>query len=233
MTLHFHNAAVEPLWRGLNLDVQPGEFLAVLGTNGVGKSTLLHVALGIRSLTQGTCTVDGRVGYIPQQRMFDPDLPIRARDLVGLSVASGISKNRRPRASVVNAALEEVGALGLADRRVGELSGGQQQIIRQAQALANDPELLLCDEPTLSLDMRAQKNTVELLDRRRKEKGTSVVFVTHNINPILNVTDRVLYLTPHAHTIGTVADVMNSETLSELYRTDVRVLNVEGKLVVV
>lgn len=233
MVLSFHHASVEPLWRDLSVEVAPGEFLAVLGTNGVGKSTLLNVALGMRRLTSGSVDVTKRVGFIPQQRMFDPDVPIRARDLVGLSVSSGIFKNRRPRAATITAALEEVGAAGLADRRLGELSGGQQQLIRQAQALAQNPELLLCDEPLLSLDLRAQKNTVGVLDRRRREHGTAVVFVTHGINPILDVADRVLYLTPHGHTIGSVAEVMNSETLSELYRTDVKVINVDGKLVVV
>ena len=233
MVLALRNAAVEPLWRDLDLEVEPGEFLAILGPNGVGKSTLLNAALGTRKLSRGNLTVTDKLGYIPQQRMFDPSIPLRARDLVGLALAAGVIKNRRPKKAQIDAALEEVGATGLAKRRVGELSGGQQQLIRQAQAMAQDPELLLCDEPLLSLDLRAQKQTVELLDRRRREHNTAIVFVTHGINPILNVTDRVLYLAPHGHTIGTVKEVMNSETLSRLYRTDVQVLNVDGKLVVV
>lgn len=233
MSLTFHNAAVEPLWSGLNLEVAPGEFLAVLGSNGVGKSTLLGAALGTRRLTQGTVTADGPVGYIPQQRMFDTTVPLRVKDLVGLAVAHGIIRHRRPTKAQVDHALAEVGATGLANRRVGELSGGQQQLVRQAQALANDPKVLLCDEPLLSMDLRAQKRTVELLDTRRREHNTSVVFVTHGINPILDVTDRVLYITPHGHVIGPVDEVMTSETLSQLYRTDVKVVTIDGKLVVV
>lgn len=231
--LAFRDAAVDPLWHGLDLTVEPGEFLAVLGSNGVGKSTLLNVALGTRKLTHGSVSVDGPVGFIPQQRMFDPQTPLRAKDLVGLALAHGVVKNRRPRPQHVAAALEQVGATGLADLRVGELSGGQQQLIRQAQALANNPNLLLCDEPLLSMDLRAQQRTVALLDQRRREHNTAVVFVTHGINPILEVTDRVLYITPHGHQIGTVNEIMTTETLSELYRTDVRVLNVDGKMVVV
>ncbi len=233
MVLTLTNAAVDPLWHDLNLHVEAGEFIAILGSNGVGKSTLLNAIMGTRKLTAGSATVNGTIGYIPQQRMFDPTLPIRAKDLVGLGVSHGVVKNRRPSPGKVEASLEAVGATHLAKRRLGELSGGQQQSIRQAQALASDPSLLLCDEPLLSLDLRAQKRTVELLDRRRTEHGTAILFVTHSINPILQVTDRVLYLTPHGHTLGTVSDVMNSERLSELYRTDVKVVEVDGKLVVV
>ena len=195
MRLAFHNAAIEPLWRDLNLEVAPGEFLAILGSNGVGKSTLFQTVLGQRALTRGTVEVEGKIGYIPQQRMFPANLPIRARDLVGLSTAHGVFRNRRPRREQIDAALAEVGAAGLADRRVGEMSGGQQQLIRQAQALAGDPEILLCDEPLLSMDLRAQRATVELLERQRRERNAAVLFITHNINPILEVTDRVLYIT--------------------------------------
>lgn len=232
MRLAFHNAAIEPLWRDLNLEVAPGEFLAILGSNGVGKSTLFQTVLGQRALTRGTVCVEGKIGYIPQQRMFPANLPIRARDLVGLSTAHGVFRNRRPRREQIDAALAEVGAAGLADRRVGEMSGGQQQLIRQAQALAGDPEILLCDEPLLSMDLRAQRATVELLERQRRERNATVLFITHNINPILEVTDRVLYITPHGHRQGTVAEVMNTETLSELYQTEVKVIEVDGKVIV-
>ncbi|CAQ05623.1 metal ABC transporter ATP-binding protein [Corynebacterium urealyticum] len=232
MRLAFHNAAIEPLWRDLNLEVAPGEFLAILGSNGVGKSTLFQTVLGQRTLTRGSVEVEGTIGYIPQQRMFPANLPIRARDLVGLSTAHGVFRNRRPRREQIDAALAEVGAAGLADRRVGKMSGGQQQLIRQAQALAGDPEILLCDEPLLSMDLRAQRATVELLERQRRKKNAAVLFITHNINPILEVTDRVLYITPHGHRQGTVAEVMNTETLSELYQTEVKVIEVDGKLIV-
>jgi zinc/manganese transport system ATP-binding protein len=92
---------------------------------------------------------------------------------------------------------------------------------------------LLCDEPLLSLDLRAQRDTVDLLDRRRRERDTAVVFVTHSINPVLDVTDRVLYLGPDGHVTGTVGEVMTTEVLSDLYGTRVEVATVNGKLVVV
>ncbi|MEL4153897.1 metal ABC transporter ATP-binding protein [Corynebacterium bovis] len=192
--LSLRDAAVAPLWEHLDLDVAPGEWVTVLGPNGAGKTTLLHVVLGTRRLTAGTVTTRGRVGYIPQQRMMGADIPLCARDLVGLSAGHGVLHRRRPAPGTVDAALAAVGALGYADRRVGVLSGGQQQLVRQAQALVDDPDLLLCDEPLLSLDVRAQAETVARLDRRRREHGTAVVCVTHGVEPVRAVTDRVVRL---------------------------------------
>ncbi|MGP9724923.1 metal ABC transporter ATP-binding protein [Corynebacterium sp. AOP40-9SA-29] len=231
--LTFTGASVDPLWHDLDLTVEPGEFLTVLGPNGVGKSTLLNAVLGTRALTSGSIDAPERVGFIPQQRMFDADLPIRVRDLVGLSIEHGMLSRRRPRRATIDAALAEVGASGLADRRVGTLSGGQQQLVRQAQAMATDPQLLLCDEPLLSLDLSAQRAAVELLDQRRREHDTAVVFVTHSINPVLGVTDRILYLGPDGHVTGAVDEVMTGPVLSRLYGTPVDVAEVNGRMVVV
>ena len=233
MLLSFNNAAVEPLWSQMNLAVDRGEFIAVLGPNGVGKSTLLGTILGTRQLTAGSVDVNCRVGFIPQQRMFPQDLPLRARDLVSLSLAHGAVRHRRVGRGRVDELLAEVGATGIANRRVGQLSGGQQQLIRQAQALANDPEVILADEPLLSLDPARQQATVAKLDAWRRERGTSIIFVTHGINPVLGVVDKVLYIAPNGHTFGAVEDVMRSEVLSELYGSDVTVINVDGRLIVV
>lgn len=224
MILQIRGAAVAPLWSDLDLTLERGEFLAVLGPNGVGKSTLLGTILGMRELTAGSVEVDGRVGLIPQQRMFPRDLPMRGRDLVSLA----ISHRRRVGEAVVDKQLDAVGALGFANERVGLLSGGQQQLIRQAQAFAQNPELVLADEPLLSLDPARQRDTV----RRLHEHPAAVVCVTHSINPLLGVVDRVLYIGPEGHVVGTVGEVMRSEVLSELYGTRVDVVEVDGKMVV-
>lgn len=230
------------LWSDLDLAVEPGEFVAVLGPNGSGKSSLLKVVLGLLPLSQGQVAVMGepvrrgnpRVGYVPQHRGFGGDIPLRGRDFVQLGIDGnrwGPPSRRRQRKAVAHL-LEEVGAERLADMPVGLLSGGEQQRLRIAQALATDPEVLLCDEPLLSLDLGHQRKVVELLDRRRREHGTAVVFVTHEINPILSVTDKVLYILDGAFRLGRPVEVMSSEVLTELYRSPVEVIR-RGDTIVV
>jgi zinc/manganese transport system ATP-binding protein len=233
------------LWQGLDLDVAPGEFVAVLGPNGSGKTTLLRVLLGLQPLHAGEVLVDGRparrgsgaIGYIPQLRALPEDLTLRARDLVGLGLDGhrrGLGwRGRADRHRRVAAALESVGATHYADAPVGRLSGGEQQRLRVAQALIGDPAVLLCDEPLLSLDLAHQRIVTRLIDQRRRTANTPVLFVTHEINPVLPLVDRVLYLVNGRFRIGTPEEVMTSDALSELYRTDVDVLRVRGRLVVV
>ncbi len=232
------------LWSNLSLDIEHGEFLAVLGPNGAGKSTLLRVLLGLQRPSAGSVEVlghqprrgDSAVGYIPQQRAFDPSLPLRGRDLVRLGLDGhrfGLpSSGRRTQARVMGA-LESVGATGYADAPVGLLSGGEQQRLRVAQALVGEPRLLLCDEPLLSLDLRHQQEVVALIAERRGRAGNAVVFVTHEINPILAHVDRVLVLVGGLWAIGTPDEVMTTETMSRLYRAPVDVLRVRGRVVVV
>jgi zinc/manganese transport system ATP-binding protein len=113
------------------------------------------------------------------------------------------------------------------------LSGGERQRVRIGQALATDPRILLCDEPLLSLDLNHQRAITELVDARRRSHGTGVVFVTHEINPVLGMADRVLYLARGGHRIGTPDEVLSSQSLSQLYGTQVDVVRVRGRVVVV
>lgn len=232
------------LWGGLSLDVAAGEFLAVLGPNGSGKTSLLKVLLGLQRLSAGEVTVCGRtprrgsnaVGYVPQQRSFDRELPLRGRDLVRLGLDGhryGLRRPSRARVERVDEVLAAVGATAYADAPVGLLSGGEQQRLRIAQALLGHPRLLLCDEPLLSLDLAHQQGVSALIDEGRLAGNTSVVFVTHEVNPVLPMVDRVLYLVGGRWAVGTPDEVMTGERLSELYGTQVDVLRVRGRIVVV
>jgi len=224
------------LFEDLDLRIEPGEFLAVLGPNGAGKTTFLRVLLGRTPVSSGRVAVDARIGYIPQQQAFDRELPIRGRDLVRLGVDGhrpGMLFTPRHIRARVDDAIRAVDAATFANSPIGLCSGGEQQRIRIAQALVTDPQLLLCDEPLLSLDLSQQGAVSELIDRRRREHNTAVVFVTHEINPILPYVDRVLYLVDGKWAVGAPSEVLTGPRLSELYHTTVDVLEVRGRLVVV
>jgi zinc/manganese transport system ATP-binding protein len=234
------------LWHDLDLDVVPGEVIAILGPNGSGKTTLLHVLLGLLPLAAGEVRISGRrplrgssrVGHVPQQKPLDASVPLRGRDFVGLGLDGHrfgpvLGARRRERRERIADALHQVGADAWSDAPVGRLSGGEQQRLRVAQALVGDPDLLLCDEPLLSLDLAHQRAVVDLIDRRRREHNTAVLFVTHELNPVLPAVDRILYLVDGRFRIGTPDEVMTSETLSELYRTPVDVVRVRGRILVV
>ncbi|WP_055495659.1 metal ABC transporter ATP-binding protein [Streptomyces sp. TP-A0356] len=232
------------VWHGLDLDVRPGEFLAVLGPNGSGKTSLVRALLGRQPLSAGTLTVLGRspreaarhIGYVPQQATLSATAMLRARDLVRFGI-DGHRFGPRPRSGAVrrrvDEILEAVGASAYADVPLGLLSGGERQRVRIGQALATDPRILLCDEPLLSLDLNHQRAVTELIDARRHSHGTAVVFVTHEINPVLDLVDRVLYLAPGGHRVGTPEEVLTSASLSQLYGTQVDVVRVHGRVVVV
>ena len=237
-TLRFGHHLV---WENLDLDVAPGECLAILGPNGAGKSTLLKVLLGLLPLSAGTVTIDGRapghgsaqVGYVAQQRVFDPDLPIRGRDLVQFGVDGHRPGLPWRHSHQVDAAIAAVGAASYADAPVGLLSGGQQQRLRIAQALAGGPRLLLCDEPLLSLDPASQQAVVALLNQYHREHGTTVVFVTHEITPVVGLVDRVLYVARGRWAAGSPDTVMTTEVLSALYGSHIDVIKVHDRIVVV
>lgn len=233
------------LWSGLDLTVAPGEFLAVLGPNGSGKTSLLKVLLGLQPLSAGRASIVGKpvrsgndqVGYIPQQKTLDTGTTLRGTDLVGFGLDGhywGMGmRGRKSRRSLVEAALNAVGATHYANAPVGVLSGGEQQRLRVAQALVGDPAVLLCDEPLLSLDLANQQMVAQLIDNRRHTSDTAVLFVTHEINPILPMVDRVLYIVNGRFIVGTPDEVLTSEVLSDLYRTQVDVLRVRDRVVVV
>ncbi|HEY0119636.1 MAG TPA: metal ABC transporter ATP-binding protein [Cellulomonas sp.] len=233
------------VWSGVDLAVEAGEFVTVLGPNGSGKTSLLRAVLGQVALTRGRIAVLGHpprrgsrsVGYVPQQRIVDPATPVRARDLVRLGVDGdrwGLSlASRAGLRTQVDQLLAAVGATEYADVPVGMLSGGEQQRVRIAQALASGPAVLLCDEPLLSLDIRRQQEVTALIDATRRTTGTAVLFVTHEVNPVLPYTDRVLYLAPAGHAIGAPDEVLTSARLTALYGTPIDVVRAQGRVLIV
>jgi zinc/manganese transport system ATP-binding protein len=230
------------IWRDLRLEIGAREFLTVIGPNGAGKTSLLKVLLGLLPAS-GEIDVLGRppgkgnprIGYVPQQKAIDPDLPLRGRDLVRMGLdgarwGPGLGSNRVERR--VAAALSSVGAAAYADAPVGRLSGGEQQRLRIAQALIGDPTLLLLDEPLLSLDLHNQREICALLAGWQRERGGAVIFVTHDVNPVLSMTDRVMAVVAGRWAAGRPDEILTTKTMSELYGSPIEVVRLRGRVVV-
>jgi zinc/manganese transport system ATP-binding protein len=226
------------VWSGATFAIEPGSFTAVVGPNGAGKTTLLRLLLGLAAASAGRVTVLGEaprrgrpdVGYVPQRRTLDAGTPVRGRDLVGLGVDGHRWGFRLPLRShvaedtAVDRVIAEVEANAFATRPVGRLSGGEQQRLLLAQALAGNPRLLLLDEPLASLDVRNQVAIAHVVNDVVRETGVAALMVTHDINPILGVIDQVVYIAHGRVLAGSPQDVVNTQTLSAIYGGQVEVL---------
>jgi zinc/manganese transport system ATP-binding protein len=228
----------------VSFEIRKGEFTGLIGSNGVGKTTLLRAILGIQRLNAGEIRVTGAplsgrrrsLGYVPQKVILDPDVPMRARDFVALGLDAeryGFARRTKGQRALVEQMLNNVDALGFADRRVGTLSGGEQQRVLIAHALISRPELLLLDEPLANLDPASVQEIVALLHRVAHEYQVAVLLSAHEMNALLPVMDRIVYLTAGHAASGTTEEVIRSEVLSKLYGHHVDVLKIHGRVFVV
>ena len=221
-----------------------GEFCGLIGANGSGKTTLLRTILGLETPLSGKVRIGpetgtggaASVGYVPQKILLDPHLPLRARDVVALGLDGcrlGFPLRSRERDTRVAEMLNAVGAAGFADRRIGNLSGGQQQRVLVAHALVRRPGLLLLDEPLANLDVRSAAEIVALLHRLCGTFHITVLLSAHDMNPLLSVMDRIVYLAKGHAASGSTDEVVRTEVLSRLYGYRIDVLRTHGRIVVI
>ena len=233
-----------PILQDVSLSINQGEFIVILGPNGAGKTTLIKLLLGLVKSSAGSVLVLGQtpqrglreIGYVPQRRTLDVEMSLHGRDLVGFGLDGhrwGIGLPSRRRKEKIDRALQEVDTLHLADAPVGQLSGGEQQRLLIAQALISDPRLLLLDEPLANLDLAHQQEVVSLVDKVCRRRSVTVLLVSHDINPLLQFTDRVVFMANNHTAIGPVAEVITSATLSRLYGSTVEVVYAKGRYFVV
>lgn len=228
----------------VSFQVGEGELVGLIGSNGAGKTTLVRAILGLQPTISGRLRVASKgagramtsVGYVPQKVLLDPEMPLRARDVVGLGLDGhrlGVALPSRRRRALVDAALEAVDARQFAESRVGRLSGGEQQRVLIAHALISQPRLLLLDEPLANLDIASSHQVVALLARLSRGQGMAVLLSAHDMNPLLPVMDRVVYLAGGRAAAGKVEEVVRTDVLTQLYGYHVDVLQVHDRVVVV
>ena len=228
----------------VNFRIDHGEFTGLIGANGSGKTTLFRVILGLQTPARGRVSIHGEplqrsnrsVGYVPQKVLFDPDMPIRARDLVALGIDGnryGLLRRSRADHLAVEEMLEAVDAQEFADRKVGGLSGGEQQRVLVAHALVSQPELLLLDEPLANLDPGSAQEIIALLHKVARQQHVAIFLSAHEMNPLLPVMDRVVYVANGRVASGTTDEVVRPDVLSALYGHHVDVLRVHGRVLVV
>lgn len=223
---------------GVNLTIEPGQFVAVIGPNGSGKTTLLKLLLGLLRPTQGEVLVQGRppqhsgseihhcIGYVPQHRTVNRQVPVRVRDVVAMAAHCRYARQLGGREirRRVQQALEMVELGDLADRPYGTLSGGQQQRALIARALVVDPVMLIADEPFAAVDARSSQTIIHLLASLVREKSVTVLAVVHDINALIHSLDRVLLLNTRMVAFGEPAEVLTTSNLREAYGRAVPIL---------
>lgn len=228
----------------VELDLDEGELLVVMGPNGAGKTTLLRVILGLLKPLKGEVRVLGYnpfseselvrhlIGYVPQRRRISTVVPMRVLDVVLMGVMSSSKPPRVPRSRDFDAAIKALKVVGMEDYS-GELfknlSTGQQQRVLIARALCRSPKLLLLDEPFNGVDVSSQKLILETLEQLKLKSKMSIVMVTHDVNPIVEVMDRVALLNKKIIAIGAPEEVLREDVLSSTYGSKIKVLTHEGK----
>ena len=220
--------------RGVSLQVYSGEFVGIIGPNGAGKTTLLTIVNGLGNLVGGSVEVLGKlvtandrhelrkkVGYVAQVENIDKRMPMSVREVVMIGRYGLLGLFHRPDQhdwAIVDAALEMVGMTNLAKRPIGHLSGGEQQRAAIARCLAQEPKIFLLDEPTASLDWKAQTDILELVKRIHEERQRTTLFVTHDLDALPHTCDRVV-LMKQGSIIGDgePEKLISAESLSRLY----------------
>lgn len=202
-----------PVLEEINLEIKAGRYVGILGPNGAGKSTLLKVILGLIRPQRGEIRVFGEppeklrlqgqaVGYLPQRPLSNPHFPVAVLDVVLMGRYGRIGLLRRPQPvdrHLARRLLSQVGIPHLAERLIGELSGGEQQRVFIARALCVEPRLLVLDEPTISLDACAQDDIYELVNGLKSALNLTVLIVSHDIGAVARHVDEVVCLNRRIH----------------------------------
>jgi zinc/manganese transport system ATP-binding protein len=228
----------------ISASIEEGEFIGIFGPNGAGKTTLVRAIIGTLAPSRGSIKVLGenpgkaarQVGYMPQGHGGFDSTALSARSLVEAACGGdqwGIPWTSRDSKKEVDRVLEVTEADRYAGRPFSVLSGGERQRVMLAQALLGNPKILVLDEPLASLDPRNQALLIECVARVKRLTHTTILFVAHDMNPLTQVMDRVLYMAGGGAVLGKLDAVVTSDSLSKLYGFEIEVLRVGGRVFVI
>ncbi len=222
----------------INLTVEPGDFLGIIGPNGSGKTTLLRIMLGLLEPDRGRVRLFGhppasfrqwgRLGYVPQKATLDPALPATVHEVVATGLVPTLGLFGRVRAAERRRIKEVLGHVGMethAGARIGALSTGQQQRVLIARALVSNPELLILDEPTGGVDPEAQTSFYALLHHLNRERDVTLILVSHDIGVVAKEVTKLACLNRRLIFHGRPADFLSDAALTALYGPSVRVVS--------
>ncbi len=232
------------IFQDFSASIAPGEFIAILGANGAGKSTLLRAILGLIVPSKGQIALFGQavhkgaafIGYMPQMRQNVGNNSLSAYAWLGANLNGyqwGLPRLNAKQTEELQRVIGLVKAEKIINRPYSLLSGGERQRLLLAQALLNKPKILLLDEPLVNLDPYYQTTLVSLIDEIRLQYGITILFTSHDINPLISSVGRVLYLAKGKAVIGLVNEIINSKKLSELYGMDMQVIQHGQQLFVI
>ena len=223
---------------GINLTVEPGDFLGIIGPNGSGKTTLLRIMLGLIEPTRGTVRLFGhppssfrqwgRVGYVPQKATLDPALPATVHEVVATGLVPTLGLFGRiggPQRKRIGEVLGHAGMQAHATARIGTLSTGQQQRVLIARALVSNPELVILDEPTGGVDPEAQTSFYALLQHLNRERDVTLILVSHDIGVVAKEVTKLACLNRRLIFHGRPGDFLSDAALTALYGPSVRVVS--------
>ncbi|WP_345975981.1 metal ABC transporter ATP-binding protein [Sulfurimonas sp. HSL3-7] len=235
----FYQANGQKILQNIALSVLPGDYCAIIGPNGGGKTTLIRLLLGLETPTQGEIKLFGqdlgrfkrwdKIGYVPQRAaQLDQNFPATVLEVVKMGCISkqGLFKRMRPEDKVaVHEAMVKMDVLDIQDKLIGELSGGQRQRVMIARALASKPEVLILDEPNTGVDVVSQQRFYKLLRELNRQENMTIIFITHDIGVIVDDIGRLFTINQTLLTCNNPKEAISCEDMSKLYGIDAHLIH--------